>query len=362
MPWIKVRASMGIPGLISFLRKKAPAAFKRATADDLRGKTVGIDLSITLYRGAATAYKNGVFSHLETLAREVGWLLELGCKPVYVIDGEAPKEKAEETTKREESRTVAESRLAAVLVQIENSPGDGTLLETLQKLQRQCFRVTLQMRSDSRDLLEGMGVSIVAAPGEAERCLAHMMRSGAVDVAFTEDIDILVCGSPQYMKNSASLMYEMQSGTSIESGRFAELVSLQAVLERLEISYEGFVTMSVLSGCDFAPKLKRFGPATAWKHVRKFSEDMDACFDNLKVEDQVWRGRYKKAAMLLRSDDTEVWPEPETGRPSRERLEELFERIGKEASTLVVLRCHVDRCSDTKTPEEERVVKRSRCV
>jgi 5'-3' exonuclease len=357
--WTKALAIMGIPGLIAFLRKRAPAAFKRATVDDLRGKTIGIDLSITLYRGASTAYKNGVFSHMETLAREVGWLLELGCKPVYVMDGETPKEKAEEAKKREESRNAAEKRLGTVLAQIEKSPGDVDLLETLQKLQRQCFRVTFQMRSDSRSLLEAMGISIVVAPGEAERCLAHMMRSGAVDMAFTEDIDVLVCGSPLYMKNSASLMYEMQSATSMEGGRFAELVSLKEVLECLEVSYEGFVTMSVLSGCDFAPKLPRFGPATAWKHVRKFSEDMDACFDNLKSEDQVWRDRYKKS--LLRSDDAEVWPEAETTEPSRERLEELFARLGKEASSLSVLRCYVDRCSDTKTLEEERAMKRSRC-
>ena len=82
---------MGIPGLIAFLRKKAPLAFKRATADDLHGKTIGIDLSITLYRGAATAYKNGALSHLETLAREVGWLLSHGCKPVYVIENGPPR-------------------------------------------------------------------------------------------------------------------------------------------------------------------------------------------------------------------------------------------------------------------------------
>ena len=272
---------MGIPGLIAFLRKKAPLAFKRATADDLHGKTIGIDLSITLYRGAATAYKNGALSHLETLAREVGWLLSHGCKPVYVIDGEAPIEKAEEAQKRENGKRAAEKHLEELLSRLATSPQDCSLLEAVQKLQRQCFRVTTQMRVDAKSLLDGMGISIVTAPGEAERCLAHLLRSGAVEMAFTEDVDVLVCGAQSYVKNSASLMYEMEYGSPTEGRLFAEHVSLQDVLEGLQISYEGFVTMSVLAGCDFAPKLPRFGPATAWKHVSRFSEDMDACFDNL---------------------------------------------------------------------------------
>jgi flap endonuclease-1 len=353
---------MGIPGLIAFLRKKAPLAFKRATAADLHGKIIGIDLSITLYRGAATAYKNGALSHLETLAREVGWLLGHGCTPVYVIDGEAPLEKAEEAQKREDGKRAAEKHLEELLSRLEKSPGDGTLLDAVQKLQRQSFRVTSQMRVDAKSLLEGMGVSFVTAPGEAERCLAHLLRSGVVEMAFTEDVDVLVCGAHSYVKNSGSLMYEMESGSPTDGRLFAEHVSLQGVLEGLQISYEGFVTMSVLAGCDFAPKLQRFGPATAWKHVSRFSEDMDACFDNLKIEDQVWRERYKKAASLLRYDEEAVWPEVVSAVPSCALLEGLYARLRSESS-LAVLRAYVDRTlpeSDASADASERPTKRLR--
>jgi 5'-3' exonuclease len=353
---------MGIPGLIAFLRKKAPTAFKRATVDDLRGKTVGIDLSITLYRGAATAYKNGALSHLETLAREAGWLLGHGCKPVYVIDGKAPIEKVEEARKREEGKAAAEKHLEELLSRLESSPGDITLLDAVQKLQRQCFRVTAQMRVDAESLLEGMGVSIVRAPGEAERCLAHLLRSGAVEMAFTEDIDVLVCGAQSYVKNSASLMYEMEAGGPTEGRLFAEHVVLHDVLEGLQISYEGFVTMSVLAGCDFAPKLPRFGPATAWKHVTRFSEDMDACFDNLKIEDRVWRERYKKAVSLLSYDKDAVWPDVTFPIPSRDVLEGLYARLRSEGS-LAVLQSYVKRAfpdSDRTMDDCERPMKRLR--
>jgi len=349
---------MGIPGLIAFLRKKAPAAFKRATAEDLCGKTVGIDLSITLYRGAATSYKNGALSHLETLAREIAWLLEQGCKPVYVIDGEAPIEKAEEARKREEGKRVVEKRLDELMSQLDNSPGNGGVLDAVQKLQRQCFRVTPQMRADAKIFLDGVGISCVMAPGEAERCLAHMMRSGAVEMAFTEDVDILVCGAPSYVKNSASLMYEMEAGGPTEGRLFAERVILQDVLEGLQISYEGFVTMSVLAGCDFAPKLPRFGPATAWKHVKRWSEDMDVCFDNLKIEEQVWRDRYKKAVALLRCDDEAEWPAWKIPAPSADLLEGLYERLRSEGS-LTVLRAYVERIVSEECERPKKCLRQS---
>ena len=335
---------MGVPGLIALLRKKAPDAFVRAELKDLYGKTVGIDLSITLYRGAATSYRNGAFSHLETMVREIGWLLGLGCKPVYVIDGDSPSEKAEEAQRRESARRITDQRLETLLLELKKNQGDLRLQETAQKLQRQSFRVTSQMRADAKTLLDAMGIPSVQAPGEAERCLAHMCQSRVVEIAFTEDVDVLVCGAPSYLKNSASLMYETESGSSIEGRVFAEHVDLKKVLEGLEISYAGFVAMAVFAGCDFAPKISRFGPTTAWKHVRQCCEDLDVCFDVLKAEDQVLRERYKRAAALLTYDKDEICPvPPPQQRPSFVALEELYVRLRSEGS-LTVLRCYVDKC------------------
>jgi len=348
---------MGIPGLIAFLKKQAPNAFTRADTNDLRGKIVGIDLSITIYRGAAMAYRNGVFSHLETLAREIAWLLELECKPVYVIDGDPPIEKAEESQRREGVRRATELRLEALLLQAKETPGDVNLIDSVQKLQRQCFRVTAQMRSDVRSLLEALGICYVVAPGEAERCLAHMMRSGAVEIAFTEDVDVLVCGSPSYLKNAASLMYETEAPSSIEGRKIAEHVNLQKVLEGLQISYEGLLTMSVMAGCDFAPKLKGLGPATAWKLVKRCSEDVDVCFDGLKAEDQVWRERYKRAVTLLRYDKEAILPELSEARdPSRILLEEFYTRLGSEGS-LTTLRYRVECCCPSEKPRPTKLPK-----
>jgi flap endonuclease-1 len=350
---------MGIPNLIAFLRKKAPAAFRRANPEDLSERRVGIDLSITLYRGAASAHKNGPLSHLETLLREVRWLLAARCRPVYVLDGPAPAEKAEEAQRRADARDNVRRRLEAAQMRLQSDPGDAAATELLQKLQKQNVQLTPQMRSDSKALLDALGISCVQAPSEAERCLAHMLKAGTLDVVLTEDVDVLVCGAPAYIKNSARLMYEMEDADrAVEN--FAEIVDLEAALAGLELSYAGFVTMAVLAGCDFAPKLHRMGPATAWKHVRRISDDVLECLDALKVTDGVLRDRYSRAHALLKHDATAQWPEPsEPQQPSIELLEQLWMRLDADGC-VSALRAYFRDIESLRM--EERSPKRQKCT
>jgi len=326
---------MGIPNLIAFLRKKAPTAFRRAAAEDFHEKRVGVDLSITLYRGAAGAYKHGPLAYLETLLREVRWLRACGCQPVYVVDGEAPAEKAEEAQRRSDVRTALAQRLHEAQLRLEAAPGDPEASALVQKLEKQCVLVTPEMRDHSKAVLDALGVPFVVAPAEAERCLAHLLRARRLDVVVTEDVDVLVCGAPAYVKNAARLAYQMEEGGVDAPGKpYAEVIELQSVLAGLELSYGGFVTMAVLAGCDFAPKLPRMGPATAWKLVKKVSEDVSECLDALKVTDVPVRDRFLRAHALLRHDEAAQWPEASEARlPCTEALEALCTRLEAEGST-----------------------------
>jgi flap endonuclease-1 len=78
-----------------------------------------------------------------------------------------------------------------------------------------------------------------------------MCIRGDVDWVATEDVDALVFGAPKVLR-----------GITTSS---PTLVSLASVLEQLEMTYETFVDMCILSGSDFTPKPKGFGPATSYK-------------------------------------------------------------------------------------------------
>lgn len=351
---------MGVKGLVAFLRQKAPSAFVAAKREDVAGKRVGIDLAITLYRGAALAHKNGCLSHLETLVREVAGLRELGCWPIYVFDGTPPVEKAEEARKREDLRKAVERKLEEALDRLQAAPADLEALEVVDRLRRQTFRVTSDMRAQAKSLLLALGVSVAQAPGEAERSLAHMQRSGYIDLIFTEDIDVLVCGARSYVKNYGQLLHvatwetEAAAMDQRSCAKKAEHVFAEAALRGIDMNYEDFVLVALFSGTDFAPKIPRLGPATSWKHVKGCGGgDLDRCFDAFKTGGhEHLRERYKRALPLLHFNETEEGPRASEG-GSVQSLQEFLTQIQEHAPIDVLSHC-VQRCLVlARKPEEE---------
>jgi len=353
---------MGVQGLVALLRKHAPEAFEQCTEEHLRGRRVGVDLSITIYRGAAVSYKSGPLSHLEGLLRELRWLLRMGCRPVYVLDGSPPEEKREELEKREAAKREHERRLQEFVEAHASALREEATQEQLLALQRRCLHVSPEMKEDARKLLAGLGVELVQAASEAEHCLAELMKKGLVDRAFTEDIDVLVCGSPGYVKNSSLLMYDSERALEGLGGLFterkvAECVSLEPALRGLGLSREGFALLAVFSGCDFAPKLPRFGPATALKHVKKHGEDLEACFRDVKEEHQQLLERYRRSVQLFLQEDG--YEALERAEPSREQLAGLLDKLRSQGHSVVLLE-HLLREVLELQEEAERPSKRRR--
>jgi len=353
---------MGVKGLAAFLRQKAPGGFVPVAAADVAGKRVGVDVAITLHKGAAMEHKYGPLSALETLAQELAWLLELGCRPVYVFDGVAPDLKAEETERRRELRAGVQARLAAAEARLAEAPGDAEAREQADKLRRQCCCVTEETMRQARELLRALGVPSVEAPGEAERALAHLQRAGRIDVIFTEDIDVLLCGASSYVKNYSLLrLPPWPAGTAATPERCAEVVRADAVLAGLGVSYEGLLTVGLLAGTDFAPKLPRMGPATAWKHVKQHGAELSAC---KALEAAGLLERYRQARALLSFDAGETgpsWSVDEDDPPDLAGLETLFAAL-RQLGSLAVLRCHVERAAEARRRGSmmERPAKRSR--
>lgn len=331
---------MGVSGLIALLRAKAPQAFSPFGVEELRGARVGIDLSMTLYRGAALASRNGPHAYLETMLREARWLLRLGCTPVYVIDGTAPEEKEEESSKRRALRAAHEEKLRSYLEQMHRKDSGessasteavptpraaaaGSGDEVLDKLQRQCIQMTAEMRTTAWTLLRLLGLKVAQATQEAEHALADMQNEGEVDLIFTEDVDCILCGAKSYIKNAAQLMHETNFDGS-EKKKRAERVSLEGALSGLGFTQRGLVLLAVFAGCDFAPKLKGYGPATALKLVRTAGQDLDACFERLPAESQSLKERYRRAADLFLEKSGYAWVE----QPSSDvKAEELLEQL-----------------------------------
>jgi len=149
--------------------------------DELSGKTLIVDGYNMLYQFLSTIRgrdgslltdsKGRVTSHLIGLFSRVTNLMQRGIKLAFVFDGEVPKLKLRELTKRRELKQEAEKKYKEALA-AEDVAG-------MQKYAARTSRLTKEMVGQAKELLSGLGIPHVDAPSEGESQAAHMVKKRA---------------------------------------------------------------------------------------------------------------------------------------------------------------------------------------
>ena len=108
-----------------------------------------------------------------------------------------------------------------------------------------------------------MGVPVFDAPCEAEAQCAELAKAGKVFATATEDMDALTFRTPKLLrKMTFAATGKAQKQTVVE-------IDLEKVLQGLRLSYEEFVDLCILCGCDYCSTIKGIGPKTALKLIRE---------------------------------------------------------------------------------------------
>jgi flap endonuclease-1 len=259
---------MGIKQLSALLKKVAPSSLNDwHSIDDYKGKTIAIDASPCLYQCLTTSANPGSendTSHISGFLRRTIRLLELGIKPVFVFDGEAPPMKKATLDKRQGLR----SRSQELLEQAE-AAGDS---EGVRRYSARLVKTTQKHNDDIIELLQLMGLPAVQAPSEAECLCCHLAISGRVDLVATEDLDALVFGAPK-------LLRFLHQGTQA-GGRAIQEINLEGALSSLKLSHSEFIDLCILAGCDYLGTIERIGVHTAYQLMSKH-RSIEAVLDSL---------------------------------------------------------------------------------
>merc|ERR1712151_183607 len=189
-----------------------------------------------------------VTSHIIGMLTRSIRLMENGIKPVYVFDGKPPELKLAELAERRKKREAAKENLQQAITE-----GDA---EAVLKNTKMTTKVTREQNEQTKKLLKLMGLPVVDAPSEAEATCAALCRDGKVHAAATEDADCLTFGTKTLVRNLMAA--ESQKKKILE-------VSLERVLEQLNITMVQFIDFCILCGCDYCDTLKVIGPSTAIK-------------------------------------------------------------------------------------------------
>lgn len=235
-------------------------------------------------------------SHLMGLFYRTLRIVDNGIKPLYVFDGAPPKLKSGELAKRFQRKSEAQESH-------EEMKEIGTA-EDVEKFSRRTVRVTREHNAEAQRLLKLMGVPYLIAPTEAEAQCAVLARAGKVYAAASEDMDTLTFNSPVLLRK---LTFSEQRKEPIQE------LSLDKVLEGLEMEYEQFIDLCILLGCDYVDPIKGIGPKVALNLIRehKTLEGVVAHIEKTEKFTIPEDWPYKEARLLFLEPDVRGAEDPE---------------------------------------------------
>ncbi len=245
---------------------------KEAKLEDFSNRVVAIDAANHLYQfltsirasdGAFFTDSHGnVTSHLIGLFTRTTHLMKLGIKPAYVFDGMMPKLKNLEIKKRAEAKEEAAEKYA-----VAGKKGDT---EEMKKYAARSAKLTKEMISDAKEVIDALGLPIVQSPSEGEAQASHMVAKKDAYAIASQDADSLLFGATRVVRNLSIEGRRKQAGALGYSRVEPELILLEEVLSSLGITQQQLICLAMLVGTDYnTGGIKGVGPKTALKMVKE---------------------------------------------------------------------------------------------
>lgn len=293
---------MGINGLTKFLKDNIDEddiqdAISTVNAfNTLNGTIAVVDTSIYIHqyvsavKASVDDFKTSdgrITTHIQAIISKALSLIKKKIKPIFVIDGKPSENKDMTLEKRKSNRKKASLRIKEInkkikiiTPQIEKIPLDCAdveqhlelfnelmnLREEKVKMMKRTVSVSQDQTQDIIKVLGMLGIPCVCAPEEADPQCASLVKSGIGDYVASEDLDILTFGAPVLMR-------------SLNAKNEAMQMSLDGILKGLKITYEQFVDVCILLGCDYTPTIKGLGKKKILPLIKQYGS-IDGIIEN----------------------------------------------------------------------------------
>ena len=203
-----------------------------------------------------------ITSHLSGIFYRTATLLQNNIKPVYSFDGK-PYHLKNETLK--ERKAMKDKNIAELNVAIKNND-----TEKIKMLSSRINYITEDIVSESKKLLDLMGVPWVQAPTEGEAQASYMSKTGIVDSVVSQDYDCLLFGAKRVLRNFTLYGRRRISGTGKFININPEIIDLHENLESIGITQDQLIDIGILVGTDFNPGIRGIGAKTGLSLIKKY--------------------------------------------------------------------------------------------
>ena len=237
---------MGIRGLNKFWLKKSTNSIQKTELSKLQGKKVAIDFTLYLYKFLLTDHH-----YLKSIFYQVLKLTKFGITPIYIFDGQAPKEKDKTIEERRKKRNKLETKileLEKLLVNLEEYSKKKNinidkirehLIKDISKMDKNVVYIRNEYIENTKKLLDLLKIPYLQAEEEAEQYCSQLVNNGLADYVMTEDTDVFPCGANNVIKNFSF------------KDNYVYTYHYEIFLNELKIDKEQFLQMCILFGCDY---------------------------------------------------------------------------------------------------------------
>jgi len=299
---------------------------KELEMSDLKNKTIAIDAYVALYQFLTTIRQpdgtplkdssGNITSHLSGLFYRNINLLQEGIKPIYIFDGKPPELKLKELEKRKKIKEVAKEKFEEA-----KQKGD---VDSMNKFSKRTVKITDKILSQSKELLQAMGIPFIEAPEEGESEAATLAKQGKVYASASQDFDSLLYQTPYLIRNLTSARRKkLPSGLYVENK--PELIEFRSVLEELKINHDQLICLAILVGTDYNPGgIKGLGQKRALDLVQQ-NKNPKEIFENIPEKYEIdfdWKEIFDQFKNYESSYNDEIKFE----NPSQNKIKEILTR------------------------------------
>jgi len=224
---------------------------------NFKNKVFAVDANLYIYK---FLYANG--NHINGLFFMINKLSKFNIYPIFVFDGEAPKEKKQTLENRKNLKKKIRTQvinLKTNLSIIENIEKRQEINKKIKNLEKRLVYVNNSVIQSSKKLLTLMNILYLDAPREAEQLCANLSRINLVDGVISDDTDTIACGSKIIIRN-------FNNKTD-----YISYYNMDEILYELDLNYNSFLDLCILLGTDYNHKMREVGYKSAYKLIKKYA-------------------------------------------------------------------------------------------
>jgi flap endonuclease-1 len=229
---------MGIRNLNKYLLENCHNSIKNIHIAELKNKKLSVDISIYLYHFEKNGNLiNGIYDMINVFKF-------YNIIPVFIFDGKPPNEKKyilQERKKQKEKNKEQIKELTNILnnTSYECIEEKNNILLKIEKLKRQTIFITREKIEEVKNIIRINGASYYDAPQEADELCSILTIREQVWGCVSEDMDMFIYGCPRIIRYFD--IYRLS----------AKLYNLHEILLELNVSFNNFKQICILSGTDY---------------------------------------------------------------------------------------------------------------